>query len=143
SSFAGAQDDISSFDTTLADSLAYRLLGNRLVLPNIFVNNSTTTFTQILPSLLHTPLDSPKRLPCQYKVDWPEKWACQHAKHARPVVDPRPQDESRRASIYLVQDEHPAKLSLNIHVWIITQSVRNDVPYMRVGVECEYPILLQ
>src|SRR2546429_6056022 len=120
-----------------------QLLGNRLVLPMIFPYNSITALSRLQLSLLHTPLDSPKRLSCQHKVDWPEKWACQYTKHARPVVDPRPQYESRRVGIYLVQDEHPAKLSLNIHVWIVTQNMRNDVTHMRVGIESEYPLLLQ
>src|SRR5436190_17283773 len=57
---------LASIGITITGSIGKRVLGNRLVLPNIFVNNSTATFSQFLFSLLHTPLDSPKRLSSQH-----------------------------------------------------------------------------
>src|SRR5216683_144192 len=118
-------------------------LNNRLLVPIIFTYNSTATLSLLLLPLFYTPFDSPKHLSRQHEIDRPEKWARKHAKHTRSVIDSRPQDQPRRVGIHLVQDEHPAKLSLNIHTRIVTQSIRNYVTHMRVGIESEYPVLLK
>ena len=110
--------------------LALDTQSERLILTGIFACESPGTLSQLPLSLLHAPLDSPQRLSRQHEIDRPEERARQPAKQARPIVDPRPQDQPRRVGIHFFEDEHPAKLALNIHLWIVAHKTRDDVAHM-------------
>ncbi len=112
-------------------------------MPVKFASKSPTALSQLPLSLLHTPLDSPQHLSRQHEIDRPEEWTRQHPEQPWPVVDPCPQDQPCRASIHFVEDEHPAKLAVNLHLWVVTHKTWNDVAHMRVGREGKHPVLLQ
>src|SRR5450755_318108 len=113
-----------------------------LIMSGIFADKSPGSLSPLPLAPLHAPLDAPHHLSHQHKIDGPEEWACQHAEQTWPVVDPRPQYQPRHIGIYYTEDEHPAKLTLNIHLGIVAHKTRHEVAYMRVGIESEHLVLL-
>ncbi len=114
----------------LTSLLALGTQSERLILSGIFANKSPDTLSLLPLAPLHASLAAPQHLSRQHEIDRPEAGARQHAKQAWPLVNPRPQDQPRRIGIYFTEDEHPAKLAVNAHLWMVTHKTWDDVAHM-------------